>query len=91
MDLALYKRARLSADDHADPDAVTIGDSDKAPVWFRQHDDRHHHDLIEMWRERRLCDGVIVVEGREFHVHRAVVAIGSKFLARAFESPPRRT
>eukprot|EP00966_Prymnesium_polylepis_P028039 648411-Prymnesium_polylepis.1 len=36
-----------------------------------------------MWKAQRFCDGVVEMEGRTFQVHRAVLACGSEFFARA--------
>ena len=37
--------------------------------------------LVELWRERTLCDAKILVEGETFHVHRNVLAATCDYFA----------
>jgi hypothetical protein len=64
------KRARSAA---AKPDAqpLVIKARDAAAV------DSFREELISMWREGRLCDVTILVEGRSFPAHRLVLSAES--------------
>ena len=47
------------------------------PCWLKTN-------VVKAWREGRFTDALVVVEGKEYAVHRAVLAGASKFFDRAF-------
>ena len=71
------KRPRQEDDASDDPDAVLVGGDGVCA---------HKDQLIDFWRKGRFCDVTIIVEGQTFAAHRCVLAGGSDFFAKAFES-----
>ena len=80
LNIPLAQRRRLHAPEPPPPLPV----EQHEPFVLRDDSYQQSQRLVSMWRDGRLCDVEVLVDGRRFACHRVVLAAGSDMLAAAF-------
>ena len=80
QNIPLAQRRRLHAPEPPPPLPV----EQHEPFVLRDDSYQQSQRLVSMWRDGRLCDVEVLVDGRRFACHRVVLAAGSDMLAAAF-------